>query len=90
MALDVQMDGRGGGGGADVCLTSACLSMRTQHALCIEWTSASALVPSAGMTSGYPYACSLREQVPGVPAGVINQPQGEEKGGEARPPLSRS
>ena len=32
------------------------------------WTGASAPVPSAGLSSRYPpYACCLREQVPGVP-----------------------
>ena len=45
------------------------------------------MVPSAALTSRNPYAYSLREQVPGIPDGDLNQPHGEEKSGEARPPL---
>ena len=45
------------------------------------------LASSAGLSSPTPYACSLREQVPGVPKCKITQPQGEEKDCEARPPL---
>ena len=57
---------REGSGGADV-VTHECLSMRTHNGIPITWTNASALVPSAGLTSQKkPYALSLRRQVPGV------------------------
>ena len=36
----------------------------------------------------YPYACSLRRQVPGVPSANPTPPQVEEKDCEARPPHS--
>ena len=76
-----------GGGGADGAITKTCLSMST-HA-CNEFkkrAGASALVPSAGLTSRKkgPYACSLRRQVKGVPS--ANLPKAREKDCEARPP----
>ena len=66
--------GGGGGGGADVVLQKRvcpCSCTRVQ---------ARALVPLAGLSSRNPNACSLQEQVPGIPDGDLNQPQGEEKG----------
>ena len=43
-------------------------------------------VPSVGLSSRQKTLClCLREQVPGIPSGDLNQPQGEEKGCEARP-----
>ena len=81
--------GGGGGGGADCPITKTCLTMST-HAFKsnLKWTSASALVPSAGLTSRKKetYVCSLRRQVPGIPSANLTQPQGEEKGCEARRP----
>ena len=52
----------------------------------IKKASTSVLASSAGLSSRLPYACCLREQVPGVPKCKITQPQGEEKDCEARPP----
>ena len=72
----------------------ACLSIHAHACNELKWTSASALVPSAGLTSRKkPYALSLRRQVPGVPESKsFTQPQVEEKDCEARrphPPLLR-
>ena len=63
---------RGGGGGADSATTSVSLSIRAHaYANKLLRTSASAPVPSAGLTSRKkPYALSLRRQVPGVPGGT--------------------
>ena len=52
----------------------------------IKKASTSVLASSAGLSSRQPYACCLREQVPGVPKCKLTQPQGEEKDCEARPP----
>ena len=52
----------------------------------IKKANTNVLASSAGLSSRKPYACSLREQVPGVPKCKITQPQGEEKDCEARPP----
>ena len=52
----------------------------------IKKANTNVLASSAGQSSRKPYACSLREQVPGVPRCKITQPQGEEKDCEARPP----
>ena len=60
--------------------------------VCMRATNSNDLVqsapdPSAGLPAGQnPYAYSLRRQVPGVPGANLNQPQGEEKGAEVRPP----
>ena len=50
---------------------------------------AGALVPSAGLTSQKKHACFLGVQVPCVSGSDLNQHQGEEDAGEARPPLSQ-
>ena len=60
----------------------------------LKWVGASALTPSAGLTSRKkPYALSLRRQIPGVPkCKNVTQLQFEEKDYEARrphPPLLR-
>ena len=65
--VDNRIKRGGGGGGADgVYATHVCPCATTRVQL-FYWTSASALVPSAGLTSWRPLRLSLRMQVPGVP-----------------------
>ena len=77
----------GDGGGADGAITHVCLVIRVHGCNKLKWSGANAPDSSAGLPAGQnPYAYSLRRQVPGVPGANLNQPQGEEKGAEVRPP----
>ena len=54
----------------------------------LKWTGVGTMVPFGWTVSKQKPQCLwLRDKVPGIPGGDLNQPHGEEKGCEERPPL---
>ena len=86
MATECGGCGGCGGCGADVVYDMRVYPCTPTVMQLIKKASTSVLASSAGLSSRQPYACCLREQVPGVPKRKLTQPQGEEKDCEARPP----
>ena len=82
-----------GGCGADLGITCVSLVIRTHACTELNGLAASALAPSAGLTSRQKsYACSLRRQVPGVPRCKTHPTPSRGKrlrGSPTSPPLRR-
>ena len=76
-----------GGGGRKVLLHTCVCSFVCMHASDQHDLVRAHQTPRLGCQPvKNPYAYSLPRQVPGVPDTNLNQPQGEEKGAEVRPP----